>query len=323
MSAADPEDLKALQAGFVECAREGDFELEYRHHHPALGPRWVYCKAKKLRRDSAESRLFGIFQDITERKKMEESLRTSNSTLELLVDQRTAALRKLSTDLLRTQDEERRKIARELHDSVGQYLASLKINLDMLAVSEHPSEPRSGGRSDLLADCRNMVQHCIVETRTISHLLHPPLLEEVGLASAVRWYIEGFAQRTGIQVNLDLLRENRRFEPAVELALFRVLQESLTNVYRHSGSSVIDVGLTLDSENLALEVRDYGRGMSAELLKRYQEVGTGGGVGLAGMRERLTELGGKLDISSDTGGTTVHARVCARQTLEADSISAA
>ena len=145
-------------------------------------------------------------------------------------------------------------------------------------------------------------------------MLHPPLLDEVGLASAARWYVDGFAKRSGIQVNLELPIELVRLPDSVELALFRVLQESLTNVNRHSGSQAVDIRLNIDAKRVMLEVRDYGRGISRELLQRFRETGTGVGVGLAGIRERVTELGGRLEILSDDQGTVLSVAMPLSQT---------
>jgi len=249
-----------------------------------------------------------------EREQAQESLRQSHDRLELIVEQRTSALHQLSSRLLQAQDEERRKIARELHDSVGQYLASLKISLDLLAGSNTSPTPRMGTSAELLSECLDSVRRCIAETRTLSHLLHPPLLDEVGLASAARWYVDGFAKRSGIQVNLELPIELVRLPDSVELALFRVLQESLTNVNRHSGSQAVDIRLNIDAKRVMLEVRDYGRGISRELLQRFRETGTGVGVGLAGIRERVTELGGRLEILSDDQGTVLSVAMPLSQT---------
>ena len=143
----------------------------------------------------------------------------------------------------------------------------------------------------------------------MSHLLHPPLLDEAGFFSAARWYVEGFAKRSGIQAHLELPSDLPRLPPALELVLFRALQESLTNVHRYSDTSRVDIQVQLDAEAVSLQVRDYGRGIPAEVIQMFQEKGTGVGVGLAAMRARMNEAGGKLAILSDTHGTTVHATI--------------
>ena len=244
-------------------------------------------------------RILEINRDITQRKLMEEELKRNQLELEKIVDQRTGALRYLSSHLMRVQDEERRKIARELHDSLGQYLADVKMKLDLLA-SQVTSE-----QAEILTGAQQSVERSISETRTLSYLLHPPLLDETGLGSAVRWYVEGFAKRSGIEANLTLPNELERLPESVELALFRILQESLTNVHRHSGSSRVDIELARERQQLTLAVRDFGSGMPAETLHAFQRKGRNCGVGLAGMRERVNDLSGQFEIKSSTDGTVV------------------
>ena len=237
---------------------------------------------------------------IAEREQAQESLRQSHDRLGLIVEQRTSALRQLSSRLLQAQDEERRRIARELHDSVGQCLTALKINVDVLRRSELSTEA-----DKVLGESSALLDQALSETRTISHLLHPPLLDEAGFVSAARWYVDGFAKRSGVEVNLEIPIEPVRFPDCVELGLFRVLQESLTNVHRHSDSPAVDIRLKLDAERVILKIRDYGHGMPQPVLQRFQEAGTGVGVGLAGMQERISELGGHLEISAANPGTVV------------------
>jgi PAS domain S-box-containing protein len=206
------------------------------------------------------------------------------------------AARSLSGRILNLQDEERRRIARELHDSLGQYLAALKMNLDGLTLSD-------GEESKVASDCSNLVAKCLIETRTISHLLHPPLLDELGLTSAARSYADEFARRSGIAVSFDVSLDIVRLHSDVEIALFRALQEGLTNVHRHSGASAVEIHLTREGKRVLLEIHDNGRGISNELLSRFAEGATETGVGLAGLRERLRELDGALEIRSDPTGT--------------------
>jgi PAS domain S-box-containing protein len=214
------------------------------------------------------------------------------------------ALRKLSGRLLGIQDQERRRIARELHDSLGQYLAGLKIALEMLSNS-----PSGDQNAALLAECSDILGKAIVETRTLSHLLHPPLLDEAGFASAASWFVTGFSQRSGIPVSLELPEDLPRLSEAVEIALFRVLQESLTNVHRHSQARSAEIKVEADAEEISMEVSDHGRGMPEHVLEQLRGEGTKLGVGLAGMRERIHELGGTFDVTSDGNGTTVRASV--------------
>lgn len=205
--------------------------------------------------------------------------------------------RRLSGRILQLQDEERRKFSRELHDSLGQILAMAKMHLAKLL--------DKNTQDDVLEQINNLLDQSIAETRTISHLLHPPLLDEVGLMSALRWYLEGFAQRSGIQVSTDIAEDLGRLPRPVELALFRVLQESLTNIHRHSKSAKAEVSLHHDASGTVLRIRDFGKGMAKEMLRTFLQTGSRVGVGLAGMRERIREQGGKLDIQSDKTGTTI------------------
>ncbi len=212
-----------------------------------------------------------------------------------------ASLRALSVRLLELQDQERRKFSRELHDSLGQYLVGVKMNLTMLG----NSVPANG----LIVESMKLLDEAMAETRTISHLLHPPLLDETGFASAARWYVEGFAKRSGIPTRLDIPEDFDRLPSSIELALFRVLQESLTNVHRHSKSPRADVSLRLFQGEVVLRVRDYGKGIPEDVLDRFHRNRAHGGVGLAGMRERIHELGGRLEMDSDGHGTQVLAKM--------------
>jgi signal transduction histidine kinase len=216
---------------------------------------------------------------------------------ELIARESEESMRRLTVRLLRLQDEERRKFSRELHDSLGQYLAGVRMNLDMFS-NNQPSDK-------LFVEAIYLLDQAIAETRTISHLLHPPLLDEAGFASAAKWYVEGFAQRSGIEVKADLPDGVDRLPKPIELGLFRVLQESLTNIHRHSGSPRAEVALRFLPRRVILDVRDYGRGVPEELLTVFRTRGTNTGVGLAGMRERIRELGGQLDIKSTGKGTLI------------------
>jgi len=211
--------------------------------------------------------------------------------------------RMLSARILELQDVERRKIARELHDSVGQFLAGLKLNLGRLQRRE--SESLHQNRS-LLLESIDLTDRAIVEVRTMSHLLHPPLLDELGFHSAARWYTEGFAKRSGIQVELKLAEIVERLPREVELALFRVLQESLTNVHRHAKASRVDIDVECTQDEVILSVCDNGKGINPAVLEKFRG-GEAGGIGLAGMRERLAELGGTLGVESNGNGTKIRA----------------
>jgi len=265
-----------------------------------------------------------VTRDVTERKHAEESLRRANTelaaevaeraTVEKLLAASEQALRGLSLHLLRTQDEERKRIGRELHDSLGQYLAMLKMNLDLLQMGlPAGSDPRGQ-----LAECIRLAEESMREVRTISYLLYPPMLEEVGLKSAVPWFLEGFAVRSGVQATLEIDPEFRRLERDVELALFRVLQEGLTNVHRHSGSPTARVRLFVENGYAVLEIQDRGRGIPRHLLASSSQEWQGSiGVGIRGMNERMQQLGGRLEVASSESGTTVTARVPGAQPVSA------
>jgi PAS domain S-box-containing protein len=206
------------------------------------------------------------------------------------------AARSLSGRILSLQDDERRRIARGLHDSLGQYLAALKMQLGLISMSD-------GDQAALISDASEIVDRCLTETRTVSHLLHPPLLDEAGFGSAARWFVEGFAQRSGVAVDLSLPPDLGRLSSDIEIALFRALQEALTNVHRHSASPKADIRLTLVRNQVRLEVQDYGNGMSPDTLRQLHEGAGKTGVGVAGMRERVRELDGYMTIHSDPHGT--------------------
>lgn len=213
------------------------------------------------------------------------------------LEQAQTSLRGLSARLMNLQDEERRKFSRELHDSLGQDLAALKMLLPMIS-GARPSDPN-------LSECMQVVDKAIAETRTISHLLHPPLLDEAGLAVAVKWYVDGFAQRSKVDVKVDIPDDLGRLPAAVELTLFRILQESLTNIHRHSGASKAEVNVSRLPGGLVMKIKDFGKGIAPATLDRFRSDATGTGVGLVGMRERIRELSGQFEITADANGTVI------------------
>jgi len=210
------------------------------------------------------------------------------------------AARRLSARLLHLQDDERRRLSRELHDSTGQHLAAAKMVLSSLAAG-HEDDRR-------YAESLELVDRSLREIRTISHLLHPSGLEEAGFSSAARWYTEEFANRSGIQLQVEIADLPVRLPREVELALFRVLQEALANMHRHSKSPSADVSFQADAEQLILTITDHGVGMPKEVLDQFRSSGTAG-VGLAGMRERVRELGGNLELESSSAGTSLRVTI--------------
>src|SRR6266567_129943 len=211
------------------------------------------------------------------------------------------AARHLGGRILQLQDAERRKFARELHDGVGQYLASIKMFLDSAMRADVPPEQQR----ELLAESASIVEKCLSETRTVSHLLHPPLLDEAGLASAIQWYAEGFSERSGIRLDLDLQPDLGRLPSEVEMTLFRVLQESLTNIHRHSRASAAGVSIVLQDGSVRMQIADSGCGIPQHLLREWREMRAPLGVGMAGMLERTREMGGSFDVQSSSSGTTL------------------
>jgi signal transduction histidine kinase len=209
---------------------------------------------------------------------------------------------------MRVQDEERRRIARELHDSTGQKLAAAKLHLDTIlqGADGKTRDPRVGETLELVTDA-------FQDIRTISQLLHPPMLDEAGLESATNWLVDGFSQRSNIPVKFTVSGQIGRLNQAVELALFRVIQESLSNIHRHSHAKQAQVELSKTDGKIKLEVRDDGQGIPGNGLFGSEGDKQTLGVGILGMRERLTQLGGKLEIESGKHGTVVRAVMPARE----------
>lgn len=236
------------------------------------------------------------------RKLSEEALTKGQADLEGIVTARTAQLSLLTARLQTIQDAERRRIARDLHDSAGQYLAAIQMDLQSLLQDVSKIDERIAKHVISASESTN---RCAQEIRTISYLLHPPLLDEAGLSSALAWYLDGFAGRSGILVEAVIPDNLPRFPGDIETALFRVVQQGLVNIHRHSHSPIARVAISVDGKQIALEVGDEGVGIPPEILSGFLEGAHLTGVGLAGMRERITSMGGKFDLQSGKGGTRI------------------
>lgn len=232
-------------------------------------------------------------------------LSSDKSTIGVLITDLTAQKQEadIVARLQQAQDEERRRLARELHDSVGQLLASIAMNIARVRAESDKLSPEV---AELVIQNGSMVNEITNEIRTISHLLHPPLLDEMGLPLALRWYVDGFMERSKIQTTVEVPEDFDRLSPETEIAVFRAVQECLANVHRHSGSSSCSVKLVRNGQELQLQVEDSGSGIPKEKLANVMSLG---GVGLRGMRERVRRLGGTLAIDSSESGTTVSIRL--------------
>ena len=271
-------------------------------------------QAVLLARERAERELITA-KEALERKSAElaesnKSLSETRDHLEKRVEERTAELntanqnlRELSASLLHLRDDEQRRLARELHDSVGQLLVAIGMNIGVVQSEAHKLTPST---AKCVVDNGNLLEEVARQIRTISYLLHPPLLDEAGLASALRWYVDGFAERSKIKVEVQIPEDLGRLPGDTELAIFRIIQECLTNIHRHSGSPTAAIRIYQNGENLIIEVQDNGKGIPHE---KQRELSTSHrtGVGFGGMRERIRQLGGTLQIKSDKNGTVVSA----------------
>jgi PAS domain S-box-containing protein len=276
----------------MECARAHlagktpSCEVEHRMLHRDGTVRWFLSRGAVVKDDNGNiTRMVGTSVDITERKRVEQDLQ------------------QLTARLLNLQDEERRRIARELHDQTAQNLFAVTTNVAKL--QEHNVTQESEVKR-ILDDCQILCEQALKEVRTLSYLLHPPLLDEAGLTSALQWYIKGFAKRSGILVDV-MFEEIGRLPSEAEIALFRIVQESLTNIRRHSGSSTASITLERKEHEVTLQIKDHGRGMLWQKLSAPAEQVTELGVGIHGMRQRMRQLGGRLEVASTEEGTTITA----------------
>lgn len=288
VSGEDRELLEQLIADASLNIVRGEIRLD----SPCQRPRTIRLTLSPVREQAGHT-ICVVATELTELIETNEALRVSE-----------VSLRQLSARLLKLQDEERRRIARDLHDTTGQKIAVLSMTLDRLAkLVDH----KKADIRDALTESRDVVGKIGEEIRTLSYLLHPPLLDECGLASAVLWYAEGFKKRSGIHLNVTIDEELVRLTTDAETALFRVLQESLTNVHRYSGSPNAEIRIFRSDRDVHLEIVDHGKGIKAGTERpSFAGVPTLG-VGIPGMRERIRQLGGQLEVEFSNEGTRVHA----------------
>jgi PAS domain S-box-containing protein len=303
-----PDDKERSLAHWMRCVQSGEaYESEYRIRNTDGQYRWFRARAVPLRDPDGDIvKWYGTCSDIHDSKLLEQSIRDNAIELERMVDLRTAELRRLSSRLMTMQDEERRRIAREIHDGLGQELAAAKMILD--GIMSKDSSPKMRQAS---ADASELVDRAIKQVRTISHLLHPPLLDEVGLVSALRWYLEGLSERSGIEIRLDVAPPDlSRLKPDIETAVFRIIQEALTNMFRHSGARNGSVSLAESDGRIVVTVCDDGKGIEEQVIQlRPDSVG----VGIGGMRQRVNELGGSLRLANANPGTIVEVVIPSRR----------
>jgi PAS domain S-box-containing protein len=297
-----------------------DFPAEFRCKDGSIKD--VFIHSNGLWKDGQFVRTRSFIRDVTERNGMIQALKLAHEELEMRVSERTAELeqknlqileqakilemknrdlRELSARLLQVQDDERRRIARDLHDGTGQMLALLSMTLSRLETEAGKFSPELAKG---LAENVEIVKEVSAELRTLSYLLHPPLLDETGLESALRWYVDGFGKRSGIEVALDLPDDLGRLSRELETAIYRIVQECLTNIHRHSESLTATIRLSQSPGQIALEIKDDGRGIPQEKLSKIASTGLPG-VGLRGMRERIMDFHGELEITSRAKGTDI------------------
>jgi PAS domain S-box-containing protein len=295
------EDKDKAADQWLRCVESGtNYEAEYRMRSRDGIYRWFRARALPIRDDEGKIiKWYGTCSDIHDSKVLEQSMRDNAAQLERMVDSRTHELRRLSVRLMSMQDQERRRIARDLHDGLGQELAVAKMVLDRSLLQS----PNNGGADDAWAQASSIIERAIQQVRTMSHLLHPPLLDEVGLFSALSWFVEGLAKRSGLETSLEVEpREFPRLSSEVETAVFRIVQEALTNVFRHSEAHKVWVRLSQKEGMIVVSVRDDGKGISQEVVDLQPD---SVGVGIGGMKQRAKEFGGELRLTNAQPGTLV------------------
>ena len=294
-----PEDRQKAMADWLLCVESGaNYEAEYRIRAKDSNYRWFRARAVPIQSDGTIVKWYGTCSDIHDSKLLEQSIRDNAAELEKMVDRRTNELRRLSIRLMTMQDQERRRIARDLHDGLGQELAVAKMVLDRMLLQEPAGFPK-----EAWVQASNIVDSAIQQVRTMSHLLHPPLLDEVGLLSALSWYVDGLTKRSGIETSLDVQpREFPRLGTQVETAMFRIVQEALTNVFRHSEAHKVWITLTQKDGMIVVAVRDDGKGIGQRIAELQPD---SVGVGIGGMKQRASEFGGELRLTNTHPGTLV------------------
>jgi PAS domain S-box-containing protein len=301
---------------WLRCVESGlNYESEYRLRSHNGDYRWFRARAVPIRDDEGKIiKWYGTCSDIHDSKLLEQSIRDNAAELERMVDKRTDELRRLSTRLMTMQDQERRRLARDLHDGLGQELAVAKMVLDKMTMQKKSSQPEEGW-----LQASSIVERAIQQVRTMSHLLHPPLLDEVGLLSALSWYVEGLTKRSGIETTLEVVpKDFSRLTADIETGVFRIVQETLTNVFRHSDATRVEITLSQKEGLLTVSVRDNGKGIGQSVAEFRPE---SLGVGIGGMRQRARELGGELRLTIAHPGTLVELTVpCASSVREPVSL---
>src|SRR6202521_4248245 len=298
-----PDDKNQAMADWMRCVESGaDYEAEYRLRSKDGTYRWFRARAVPIRDDGKIAKWYGTCSDIHDSKLLEQSIRDDATELEKMVDNRTDELRRLSVRLMTLQDQERRRIARDLHDGLGQELAVAKMVLDKMLLQKSAQPPE-----ETWAQASSIIDRAIQQVRTMSHLLHPPLLDEVGLLSALAWYVEGLTKRSGIETFLDVQPPDfPRLTPEVETTIFRIIQEALTNVFRHSGAQKVWITLNQRDGQIIASVLDDGKGIDKKIEELRPE-SVGGGFG--GMKKTPKECGGELRLTNAAPGTLLELRI--------------